>query len=136
MVDASVMVSIAPTSPVGYLCARRIFCDQGHHASTIISYDKALQRVPATDSRHHHHLFTTKEASYNVVNRLIYLCLELALKASTLIYAAADDKNSNGNWIGISNWKASLETREHDQLLEMVPYIKALVLLDAYNFKR
>ncbi|KAJ8657646.1 hypothetical protein O0I10_006712 [Lichtheimia ornata] len=107
----------------------RIFCDQGHHASTITSYDKALQRVPAADSRHHHHPFTAKETSYNVANRLIFL-------TNTLVYAVPEDKNSHGNWIGISNWKASLETREHDQLLEMVPYIKALVLLDAYNFKR
>ncbi|KAI7874302.1 hypothetical protein K492DRAFT_211651 [Lichtheimia hyalospora FSU 10163] len=78
MSDATAMMSIAPTSPLGYLLAGRIFSFRGQHASAAKIYDKALGNVPTTYPGYQQ--FATQRATANdIINKRVDFISKLPL---------------------------------------------------------
>ena len=50
--DALAIQAFAPTSPLGYMCAGQVLCNQGKFIQASKEYAKGVQRVPTTDPNH------------------------------------------------------------------------------------
>lgn len=156
MDDATAAMTNAPTSPVGYLCAGRIFSDRGQHSSAISIYDDGLQHVPNSDDGYAQ-LVSAKAASQNQLNKRIdfVTCLPLEIVSSNVVprilggqkmmqigpaegyldvcrtwrerIAMADDFTFR---VGPSSVyrRSLLSARAYDYLLNMAPFIKSFTV--------
>lgn len=78
MSDATTMMGISPTSPLGYLHAGRIFSYRGDHTAAIRIYDEALQHVPQSDT-HYKQLLAAKSVSCDKLNKRVDFISQLPL---------------------------------------------------------
>lgn len=156
MSDAAATMSIAPTSPFGYLCAGRIFSYRGQHASAIKIYDDGLQHVPRLHDQYAQ-LLSAKAVSQQKINTRIdfFSWLPLEIVLSNLIPRIFDgqtvvDIGKEGRYLDVSRtWREriamadgftfrvgtfprssskGLSAKEYDQLLDMAPYIKSFAV--------
>ncbi|KAJ8657567.1 hypothetical protein O0I10_006631 [Lichtheimia ornata] len=80
--DAIAMMTLVPTSPLGYLCAGGIHSRRGHHASAIETLNDGLKRVPPSDPQYAH-LLNARAVAYNKSIKRIDFISKLPLDVVT-----------------------------------------------------